>query len=91
MNELIENNSLNIIALQKVLNCLVIHLGKSLLEAKDFKRSFRKSEKKSSHTKDDLDNDNDQDNLSRQSDDNDSIELDRLEEDEVKPLKIVKN
>jgi hypothetical protein len=92
MNDLIENNSLNLLALQKVLNSIVINLGKNVLETKDFKKSFKRSTHKTSsnnHDEDEIDNDN----LSRQSDEVDYLEIDQYEVDDIKniPLKISKN
>jgi len=91
MNDLIENNSLNLLALQKVLNSIVINLGKNVLETKDFKKSFKRSTHITSskdHDEDEIDNDN----LSRQSDDVDYLEIDQYEVDDIKiPLKIIKN
>lgn len=45
MNDLIENNSLNIVALQKVLNNIVLNLGKIVFETAEFRRSHKKSSK----------------------------------------------
>jgi len=87
MNDLIENNSLNIVALQKVLNNIILNLGKTIFETADVRRSFKNlsSEKivKERHS-------TYEDNLSRQTEE--SIQIDNFEEqDNIKPLKVVKN
>jgi len=63
MNDLIENNSLNLVALQKVLNNLILNLGKTVLEREDFKRSYKK------YTSEQINSQNLDDDLSRFSDD----------------------